>query len=166
MNTEQPPSFRDVLGHFASGVTVVTGTGEDGPVGFTCQSFSSLSLEPPQIIILPGRSSTTWPRIAAGGRFCVNILADHQDDISTTFATSGIDKFADVAWTRSPSGLPRLDGTCAWLDCTVAAVHPGGDHLIVVGAVDDLGAALHARPLLFHRGLYAGMTGLQPQTAR
>lgn len=65
MNTEQPPSFRDVLGHFASGVTVVTGTGEDGPVGFTCQSFSSLSLEPPQIIILPGRSSTTWPRIAA-----------------------------------------------------------------------------------------------------
>lgn len=166
MNTKQLPSFRDVLGHFASGVTVVTGADENGPVGFTCQSFSSLSLEPPQIIVLPGRSSTTWPRIAAGGRFCVNILADHQDAVSTRFATSGIDKFAGIAWTRSPSGLPRLDETCAWLDCTVAAVHPGGDHLIVVGAVDGLGAALHTRPLLFHRGLYAGMTGLRTQPAQ
>ncbi|MFJ9174473.1 flavin reductase family protein [Streptomyces sp. NPDC102360] len=166
MHTKQLPSFRDVLGHFASGVTVVTGTDEHGPVGFTCQSFSSLSLDPPQIIVLPGRSSTSWPRIAAGGRFCVNILADHQGDISTTFATPGIDKFADVAWTRSPSGLPRLDETCAWLDCTVAEVHPGGDHRIVIGAVDDLGATLHTRPLLFHRGHYAGMTGLRHRPAR
>ncbi|MFZ3573704.1 flavin reductase family protein [Streptomyces sp. BH034] len=143
----------------------MTGIHDNEPVGFTCQSFSSLSLEPPQIVILPGRTSTTWPRIAAGGRFCVNILADHQSDISTTFATPGIDKFADVAWTPSPSGLPRLDETCAWLECTVAAVHPGGDHLIAVGTVHDRGTTPHTRPLLFHRGLYAGMTGLQPRPA-
>lgn len=163
MRTVGAPTFRGVLGHFASGVTVVTAIDEDEPVGFTCQSFTSLSLSPPQILILPGRSSTSWPRIAAGGRFCVNILAEHQDTVSTAFATSGADKFAGIGWTRSPSGMPMLDGVCAWLDCTVAAVHPSGDHLVVVGAVEDLGAGPDSRPLLFHRGAYAGATELTPR---
>ena len=162
ISTARAPTFRGVLSHFASGVTVVTGIDGDQPVGFTCQSFSSLSLSPAQILVLPGRSSTSWPRIAADGRFCVNILAEHQRAVSTAFATTGADKFAGIGWTRTPSRLPLLDGACAWLDCTVAAVHPGGDHLIVVGTVDNLGAIPDSRPLLFHRGDYAGATNLTP----
>ncbi|MBB5159457.1 flavin reductase family protein [Saccharopolyspora phatthalungensis] len=155
MTAKQATSFREVLGHFASGVTVITGITDDGPAGFTCQSFSSLSLDPPLVVVLPGKSSTSWPRIADTDRFCVNILADHQDQLSTRFARSGADKFADVAWTPSPLGQPVLDGACAWIDCHIEAIHPGGDHLIVVGAVEHLSAKPDRQPLLFHRGAYA-----------
>lgn len=155
MPTTQVNAFREVLGHFPSGVTIITSTTEDGPVGFTCQSFSSLSLDPPMVLVLPGRSSTSWPQISATGRFCVNVLGDHQDQLSTKFATSGADKFSGVAWEPSPLGLPVLAGACAWIECEIEAVHPGGDHLIVAGAVRDLGARAEGRPLVFHRGAYA-----------
>jgi flavin reductase (DIM6/NTAB) family NADH-FMN oxidoreductase RutF len=161
MATRQLSGFRQVLGHFASGVTIVTGITEDGPAGFTCQSFSSLSLDPPLVLVLPSRSSTSWPRIAATGRFCVNILADHQGRISSRFAKPGGDKFADVAWTPSALGLPILKGSCAWIECHIEAVHSGGDHHIIVGAVQDLASMPDSRPLLFHRGAYAGVTALR-----
>ncbi|PKW16565.1 flavin reductase (DIM6/NTAB) family NADH-FMN oxidoreductase RutF [Saccharopolyspora spinosa] len=160
MTTTRARSFRKVLGHFPSGITIITALSEDGPVGFTCQSFSSLSLDPPMVLVLPGRSSTSWPRISATGRFCVNVLAAHQAHLSTTFATSGADKFAGVPWAPSPLGLPVLEGSCAWIECEIDAVHPGGDHLIVVGAVRDLGSRADSSPLLFHRGSYAKTTDL------
>lgn len=150
-----PSTMRAVLGNFPSGVTIVTGTTPDGPVGFTCQSFASLSLDPPLVLVLPGRSSTSWPPIEASGRFCVNVLAEHQGELSTTFATSGADKFAGVEWASSDLGSPILAGAVAWIDCTLHAVHDGGDHLIVVGAVHDLGAVEETGPLVFHRGAYA-----------
>lgn len=149
-----PTAMRDVLGHFPSGVTIVTGTTVDGPSGFTCQSFSSLSLDPPLVLVLPGRSSSSWPRIEATGRFCVNVLAEDQGELSTTFARSGADKFAGVPWRPSGFGSPILEGATAWIDCALHAVHDGGDHLIVVGAVHDLDATGTA-PLVFHRGTYA-----------
>lgn len=149
------PTFRQVLGHFPSGITVITGRTDVGPVGFTCQSFSSLSLDPPLVVVLPGLSSTSWPRIARTGRFCVNILSADQEALSATFAQSGNDKFDAIGWTPSPSGLPVLDGVCAWLDCEIDSVHPGGDHLIVVGAVHHLAAVDGTRPLVYHRGGYA-----------
>ncbi|WP_340385329.1 flavin reductase family protein [Streptomyces sp. SS7] len=150
--------FRRVLGNFASGVTVVTAATPDGPAGFACQSFSSLSLDPPLVAFMVGRTSTTWPRIAHAGAFCVNVLAAHQATLCRAFAVSGADKFAGVPYDAAPaSGSPRLAGALAWIDCAVHAVHTGGDHLIVVGRVNALGstpAADTERPLLFHRGRF------------
>ncbi|MGW1165617.1 flavin reductase family protein [Streptomyces sp. NPDC002550] len=152
-------AFRRVLGSFASGVTVITAPDADAsgsPAGFACQSFSSLSLDPPLICFMVGRTSTTWPRIARAGVFCVNVLSAGQDELCRAFAVSGADKFAGVAYDAAPvSGAPRLTGAVAWVDCTVHAVHTGGDHLIVVGRVEALGAEEPGEPLLFHRGRFA-----------
>ena len=154
-----PTEFRRVLGSFASGVAVVTSPaadGEDSPAGFACQSFAALSLDPPLVAFMVGRTSTTWPRIARAGVFCVNVLAAHQGELCRGFAVSGADKFAGVAFDAAPaSGSPRLADTLAWIDCTIHAVHTGGDHLIVVGRVDALGAGDEDRaPLLFHKGRF------------
>ncbi len=149
-----PRVMRDVLGHFASGVTVVTAATGDGPIGFTCQSFSSLSLDPPLVALAPARSSTTWPRLRALGRFCVNVLADDQSGLSAAFARSGTDKYAGVPWRPSRHGSPVLDGVVAWIDCELWAEYDGGDHTIVAARVLDLGAEPGRRPLLFHRGGY------------
>jgi 3-hydroxy-9,10-secoandrosta-1,3,5(10)-triene-9,17-dione monooxygenase reductase component len=149
-----PGVMRDVLGHFASGVTVVTADTDDGPIGFTCQSFSSLSLEPPLVALAPARTSSTWPRLRAMGRFCVNVLAEDQSDLSAAFARSGADKFTGVSWRPSRHGSPVLDGVVAWIDCALWAEYDGGDHTIVAARVLDLGADPGRRPLLFHRGGY------------
>ncbi|MEE1761758.1 flavin reductase family protein [Streptomyces sp. SP18BB07] len=179
--------FRRVLGNFATGVTVITAPGvqraaealpESGtpaePVapaesgipavpppaaGFACQSFSALSLDPPLVVFMVGRTSTTWPRIARAGVFCVNVLGAEQGELCRRFAVSGADKFAGVAHTPAPAtGSPRLTGAPAWIDCTIHAVHPGGDHLIVVGRVEALGTDTEATPLLFHRGRFGAFT--------
>ena len=154
----EPGLMRDVLGHFASGVTVVTAIAPDGPIGFTCQSFSSLSLDPPLVTFAPSRGSTTWPRLRAAGRFCVNVLAEEQSDLSQAFARSGADKYAGVSWTPSPLGSPVLDGVVAWIDSDLWAEYEGGDHTIVVARVLDLGADPGRSPLVFHRGGY-GLQG-------
>ena len=149
-----PRVMRDVLGHFASGVTVVTAMTAEGPVGFTCQSFSSLSLEPPLVAFAPARTSRTWPQLREAGRFCVNVLSEEQSELSRQFARSGTDKYAGVGWSPSPHGSPRLDGAVAWIDSELWAEYDGGDHVIVVARVLDLGADAARTPLLFHRGAY------------
>jgi 3-hydroxy-9,10-secoandrosta-1,3,5(10)-triene-9,17-dione monooxygenase reductase component len=149
--------MRDVLGHFATGVVVVTARAADGtPLGFTCQSFASLSLDPPLVSFAPARTSSTWPRIREAGTFCVNVLAEDHRDLSIGFARSGggVDKFAGVDWFPAPSGAPVLEGVSAWIDCTLWAEHDGGDHTIAVGRVHDLGADPGRLPLLFYRGGY------------
>ncbi|PPS67152.1 MULTISPECIES: flavin reductase family protein [Streptomyces] len=159
-----PREFRRVLGNFASGVAVVTApaaTVGDPPAGFACQSFASLSLDPPLVAFMVGRTSTTWPRIARAGVFCVNVLGSGQGELCRSFAVSGADKFAGVAYDAAPlSGSPRLTGAVAWIDCAIHAVHTGGDHLIVVGRVNALGAGEDDPdgPLLFHRGRFARVT--------
>jgi 3-hydroxy-9,10-secoandrosta-1,3,5(10)-triene-9,17-dione monooxygenase reductase component len=149
-----PRLMRSVLGTFCTGVVVVTGMGEE-PVGFTCQSFSSLSLEPPMVTFNPGRGSTTWPRIRDLGRFCVNVLAHDQDELSEQFARAGVDRFAGVGWSTSPFGSPILDDVSAWIDCELAAEYEGGDHTIVLGLVKGLHANPERHPLIFYRGRYA-----------
>lgn len=160
--------FRRVLGHFASGVTVVTAHAPDdpaGPAGFACQSFSSLSLDPPLVTFMVARTSTTWPRIARAGAFCVNILGADQGALCRGFAVSGADKFAGVAHSPAPvTGSPLLHDVPAWVDCRIQAVHTGGDHLIVVGRVEALGATADEDgdgegPLLFHRGAFGRFSG-------
>ena len=149
-----PRVMRDVLGHFVSGVTVVTAATPEGPIGFTCQSFSSLSLDPPLVAFAPSRTSTTWPRLRDAGRFCVNVLAQDQHGLSGQFARSGTDKYAGVSWAPSPHGSPVLEGVVAWIDSELWAEYDGGDHTIVVARVLDLGADGSRSPLLFHRGAY------------
>jgi flavin reductase (DIM6/NTAB) family NADH-FMN oxidoreductase RutF len=99
-------------------------------------------------------SSSTWPRIRAAGRFCVNFLAEDQEDVSRVFAAKGGDKFQGVGWTRAPSGSPIIEGSLAWLDCAIVGEHEAGDHVIVVGRVDTLDVAREGLPLVFFRGGY------------
>jgi flavin reductase (DIM6/NTAB) family NADH-FMN oxidoreductase RutF len=143
--------FREVLGHFATGVTIVTAMEGAEPVGFTCQAFTSLSLDPPMVALAPGKNSTSWPRIAAAGSFCVNILADDQEALSRDFAVSGGDKFAGVGWRPAGNGAPVLDGALAWVECDFELAHDAGDHELVLGRVRDMGVS-RGKPLVYYRG--------------
>jgi len=149
-------SFREALGLFASGITIISGVDQDGPIGFTCQSFYSVSLDPPLVSFSVKADSTTYPRIRETGRFAVNVLAHHQHVISTQFAKRGTDKWAGIAWTPTAAGNPIIDGTLMWLDCELDQQHRCGDHDIVIGRVLSLGApGRHtAEPLLFYNGRY------------
>lgn len=147
-------SQREVLGRFASGIVVVTAIGRSGPVGFTCQSFASLSLNPALVSFSPSRTSTTWPRIREAENFCINILAEGHQQLSTAFDRTGTDKFANVAWTPAPSGAPILHGVITWVDCSLWAEYDGGDHTIVAAKVHSLDVGHDAHPLLFYRGRY------------
>jgi 3-hydroxy-9,10-secoandrosta-1,3,5(10)-triene-9,17-dione monooxygenase reductase component len=137
-------------------VTALDGT---VPVGFACQSFAALSLDPPLVLFCPGKTSRTWPVIERAGAFCVNVLTDAQRGVSTVFGRAGADKFAAVPWTSAPSGAPVLDGVLTWIDCAVRDVHEAGDHYVVTGEVTALGEQRDARPLLFYRG---GYTATEP----
>jgi 3-hydroxy-9,10-secoandrosta-1,3,5(10)-triene-9,17-dione monooxygenase reductase component len=152
--TVDEAQIRRVLGHFASGVTVITAVLHGEPVGFTCQSFASLSLDPPMVTFAPSRGSTTWPKIRQAGTFCVNVLSDEHSELSSAFARSGTDKFAGVRWRSSRLGAPVLDGVAAYVDCRIWAEYDGGDHTIVAASVLDLAADSTRRPLMFHRGKY------------
>jgi flavin reductase (DIM6/NTAB) family NADH-FMN oxidoreductase RutF len=143
--------FREIMGHFATGVTIITAMEDEGPVGFTCQAFASLSLEPPLVVLAPGKNSTSWPRIAQAGAFCVNILAEDQEALCRDFAVSGGDKFAGVGWRIGGNGAPQLEGVLAWLECGLLATHDAGDHELVIGSVEDMGLA-RGRPLVYYRG--------------
>jgi len=146
--------LRAALGHFCTGVTVVTSVDGADPVGMACQSFASLSLSPPLVLFCPARTSRTWARIARSGRFCANVLAADQQEVSAVFGRPGEAKFSGLDWSPSPRGSPVLAGVLTWIDCAIEAVHPAGDHDVVVGRVADLGPLRDARPLLFYRGGY------------
>ena len=147
--------FKEVMSRFASGVTIVSGMEEGEPVGFTCQSFISLSAEPPFVAVAPARTSTSWPRIARAGSFCVNVLADDQADLGRSFAISGGAKFEGVAWRPAPAtGSPLIAGGLAWVDCRVELVHDAGDHELIIGKVLDLGRG-DGSPLLYYQSRFA-----------
>lgn len=146
-------TLRTVLGHFATGVVVVAGTGNDGPAGLTCQSFFSLSLDPPLVAVAPARTSASWPAIHESGAFCINVLAAGQEALARVFAKSGGDKFAGVAWERTTTGSPRLEGVLAWIDCRFIEAHDGGDHHLIIGRIVDLGTSPQ-EPLLFYRAAF------------
>jgi 3-hydroxy-9,10-secoandrosta-1,3,5(10)-triene-9,17-dione monooxygenase reductase component len=149
-----PTSFRATLGQFCTGVTVVTAALDGHPVGFACQSFAAVSLEPPLILFCPSRASRSWPVIERAGRFGVNVLSHDQAEVSAAFGASRADKFDTAGWTPSAAGVPILDGALAWVEATVEAVHQAGDHYVVIGRVVALGGGGDDPPLLFHRGHY------------
>ena len=155
--------FRTIMGHFPTGVTVVTGMSGGAPVGFTMGSFTSVSLDPPLVGFLPQADSATMAAIKASGSFCVNVLSDAQSDLCWKFAKSGTDdgRFTDVDWHAAPSGAPILDRAVAWIDCTIEETYAMGDHLFVLGRVSSLDADADddgepPTPLLFFKGSLGG----------
>jgi flavin reductase (DIM6/NTAB) family NADH-FMN oxidoreductase RutF len=151
--------FRQVLGHFPTGVTVITSTDEQKkPLGFAVGSFASLSLDPPQVLFCAGRQSSSWPKIEATGKFCVNILAGDQEDVSRVFASKTVDKFGEIGWKHSGNGSPLIIGALAYVDCTITSVVESGDHYVVIGDVQDLDVLHEGGPLIFYRGGYGRFT--------
>jgi len=146
--------FRQVLGHFPTGVTVITTMSDGKPVGFAVGSFASLSLEPPQVLFCAGSHSSTWPKIEAVGHFCANILADDQEDVCRIFASKADDKFAEIGWKHSGNGSPLINGALAYIDCEITQVVPSGDHFVVIGQATDLDVKHEGGPLVFFRGGY------------
>ena len=148
--------FRDVLGRYCSGVTVVTSMAGGEPVGMTCQSFSSVSLDPPLVMFIPAKTSRAWPAIQRSGHFCVNFLSADQIELSNVMASKGADKFAGVEWSLSKTGAPLLEGVIGYVDCTINDVHEAGDHFVVIGRVQEmeLRGPGRAAPLLYFEGAY------------
>jgi flavin reductase (DIM6/NTAB) family NADH-FMN oxidoreductase RutF len=147
--------FKEVMSRFATGVTIVSGMEGDEPVGFTCQSFISLSIEPAFVAIAPARTSTSWPRIARAGSFCVNVLSDRQLELAQGFAVSGGPKFDGVDWRHAPiTGAPVIEGSVAWVDCQVELVHDAGDHELIIGKVLELGTG-GGLPLIYFKSEFA-----------
>jgi len=147
-------AFRAVLGHFATGVTIITAMHDGEPVGLAANSFSSVSLDPPLVLFCAAKSSSTWPRIQAAGKWCVNVLAEDGEEMCRTFAAKGADRFSGFGWRAATTGAPVLDDALAYVDCETEAEHDAGDHLIVVGRVVELGHRQTGKPLLFYRGGY------------
>ncbi|QXI41751.1 flavin reductase family protein [Pseudomonas wayambapalatensis] len=158
----EPLRFREALGHYASGITVVTSFIDDQPIGFTCQSFYSVSMSPPLVSFSVMSNSASYPRIRQAGRFAVNILSDEQVGISNQFARRGTDKWHGVEWQSSPLGNPLIVGSLHWLDCEIHAEHAAGDHLIVIGEVKalNLQEAGATQPLLYFKGQYCNLAAV------
>jgi flavin reductase (DIM6/NTAB) family NADH-FMN oxidoreductase RutF len=155
----EPLRFRQALGHYASGITVITSSIEGTPIGFTCQSFHSVSMSPPLVSFSVMAGSASYPGIRQAGRFAVNILAGEQVGISNQFARKGTDKWHGVEWQASPLGNPLIAGILHWLDCEIHAEHVAGDHLIVIGEVKalDVQEAAASQPLLYFKGQYCNL---------
>ena len=147
--------FRSVLGRFASGITVITTHDENGDDhGMTASAFSSLSLDPPLVLVCIANDATIAPVLAQASTFAVNMLTDAQELLSQRFAGKVDDRFTGIACTRGTLGDVLLDEVLAWMQCRVVARHPAGDHVILVGQV-EFADARDARPLLYYRGGYA-----------
>ena len=146
--------LRRAFGSFATGVTVVTTLNEDGePVGFTANSFASVSLDPPLLLVCLAHGMRSFPIFKDTRTFAVNILADDQQDVSSTFASKGIDKFSNIRWHGGTTGSPLLAGVVAWFDCEAHQRVEAGDHTILIGRVVDYGHESRA-PLGFCGGAY------------
>lgn len=150
--------FRQVLGQYPTGVSVISSVHDSAPVAMTVGTFTSVSIDPPLVAFLPQKTSTTWPRIEASGRFCVNVLSWEQEHLCRQMARPSDQKFLDVGWRPSGLGSPVIDGVVAWIDCEIESVIDAGDHWIVMGAVRTLDIEQDALPLVFFRGGYGRFT--------
>jgi flavin reductase (DIM6/NTAB) family NADH-FMN oxidoreductase RutF len=144
--TIETHNFRQVMGQFTTGVTVVTTRSRDGLAGLTVNSFTSVSLEPPLVLICVDLYSTALPFIRASGNFAVNILTSEQENLSRCFATTSSDRyehFCHATYHVASTGSPILDGALAFIDSRIVAEYPGGDHVIFVGLVEAMGTNGH-----------------------
>lgn len=148
--TPDPDRFKAAMSRFATGVAIVTALEGSDPVGFTCQSLISLSLDPPLVALAPAKTSTSWPRIAKGGTFCVNLLSQDQLELCYRFAKSGAQKYKAVDWVPGRLGDPTLPGALASLECRLEITHDAGDHEIVIGRVVEI-ELNDGEPLVYYR---------------
>jgi 3-hydroxy-9,10-secoandrosta-1,3,5(10)-triene-9,17-dione monooxygenase reductase component len=150
--------FRETMGHFATGVCVVTAMGRDGPAGLTTNAVASLSLEPQLLLVCFDNESRTLPVVRDARRFAVNVLRAGQEELAVTFASKAMpeEKFAAVTHTVD-HGVPVLDGALAWLACDLLSLHLGGDHTIGIGAVTQMDHG-EGEPLVYYRGAYHDLT--------
>ena len=146
--------FRNVLGHFPTGVTAVTAVNNGKPIGMAIGSFTSVSLEPPLVAFLPGKESGSWKEIREAGSFCVNVMGQDQMEVCGVMASRAEDKFADVEWSPAGSGSPIISGSIAYIDCDIEMIHDGGDHDSVIGRVLKLEVMDSKSPLVFFQGNY------------
>ena len=150
-----PDAFRSLLGRFASGITVVTTVDETGrDVGMTVSAFSSVSLDPPLVVICVARDASVFSELTAAHYVVVNILAAEQESLSRRFAGPVSDRFDGLGYSRAKTGAPILDDVLAWCECRVVHRHEAGDHLLLV-AEAERGAVRDHKPLLYYRGGYA-----------
>lgn len=149
--------FRTVLGHYPTGISVITSHLDGENLGMVVGTFNSVSLEPPLVAFMPAKTSTTWPKIRASGKFCVNVLGEDQQDICQAFSRRKDDKFDGIQWQLSPTGAPIIEGVVAWVDCEIVQVVESGDHYIVIGRVNGLDTGSQSKPLMFFKGGYSGL---------
>ena len=155
----RPDEFRKVMGHFATGISVVTTFDGDQPSGITVNAFSSVSLEPALVMVALDRGRFITPMVRRFGRYAVNVLGSDQQLLSDCFAhapvSPGREEFCGAAWHRGPSGLPLIDGSIATLECTTVETFSAGDHDLFIGRVDSLEQAREdVAPLLYFRRRY------------
>lgn len=153
-------AFRSILGRYPTGVVIVTGIdGQGAPQGMVVGTFTSVSLEPPLVSFMPSVSSSSWAKMQDINELCINVLAADQEDLCRVFTSKSVsDKWAGVNWRPSPSGAPILEGSVAWISCSVEEVLLRGDHYIVLGRVGNLEAMRSVSPLTFIRGGYGRFT--------
>ena len=145
--------FRNALGQFATGVTVVTTADAQGhPVGMTVSSFNAVSLDPALVLWSIGRTAGCFDAFAHASHYAIHVLASHHKPLALQFSQRGIDRFADVVWQANAQGVPVLEDTLATFECRARSQYPEGDHLIMVGEVLACSYASHAGPLLYHGG--------------
>ena len=138
MPSESPRKLRDAFGSFMTGVTVVTTVGRDGePLGFTANSFSSVSLEPPLLQVAVAKRSLNCGAFVSASGFAVNVLAEDQKDVSNTFAAPAEERFATVDWHKGREGMPLIQGVSAWFECSMHKVVEAGDHAILIGRIES-----------------------------
>jgi len=149
--------LRRVMGHFPTGVTVITTFSKAGALhGLTANAFTSVSLVPPLVLVCVDKKAESYPCFEESKCFTVNFLADDQEDLSRRFATTGGDKFEGVGYRMGANQAPILNGALAYLECKVVAAHEGGDHTIYVGEIEQA-ETREAKPLLFYRGGYRNL---------
>lgn len=147
--------FRETLGHYPTGVAVVTAISDDGnPAGMIVGTFTSVSMDPPLVAFFPTRNSGSFSYVRRAPAFCVNVLASDQEPVCRQLAAGGADKFDDIPWHPGPLGSPILADAVSWVECTFEEIREAGDHLIVLGRVHHLGVQRPTLPLLFFQGGY------------
>lgn len=151
--------FRSVMGHFATGVTIVTTHDGAGKIsGLTANAVASVSLEPPMVLVCVDKKSDSYPMFGASKAFAINILSNGQETLSRRFAKSGGDKFTGIGFRIGVSGSPLLADTIAFLDCQVRYEFDAGDHTIYIGEAVDIAVSSDSDPLLYFRGGYRNLS--------
>ncbi|WP_162903890.1 flavin reductase family protein [Leucobacter sp. wl10] len=154
---QDPRSFRDALGRYATGVAVVAALTPEGPVGMAVNSFTSVSLDPPLIAFCPMRTSRSWAQMRSIGSFSVSVLRDVHEDAARLLSSKSADKFSAHDWRPGPSGHPVLADALVWFDTVIETVTDGGDHEVVLARVNGWSDPSNDAPLVFFGGQYRSL---------